>query len=66
MARTLLEIRAACNAGYRGEEEPSRLWFHNRVVHAAEILDRCIDRDHRNFKVFWHAGCGIRQKRLSR
>ena len=55
--QTPLEIRVACHAGYRGEEEPSRLWFDNRVVQVAEILDRWMAPDHRYFKVRGDDGC---------
>ncbi len=51
MAESVLEIRVACYAGYRGEEEPQRLWFDDRVVEVAEILDRWLAPDHRYFKI---------------
>jgi len=57
MAETVLEIRVACYAGYRGEEEPLRLLFDHRVVEVAEILDRWLAADHRYFKVRGDDGC---------
>ncbi len=51
MIESALEIRVACYAGYRGEEEPRRLWFGDRAVEVAEILDRWLAPDHRYFKI---------------
>lgn len=51
MTEPLLPIRVACYAGYRGEEEPRRLWFDGRSVEVAEILDRWLAPDHRYFKI---------------
>jgi hypothetical protein len=45
------ELRVACYAGYRGEEEPRRFWLGERKVEVTEILDRWPARDHRYFKV---------------
>ncbi len=50
------EIRVACYAGYRGEEEPRRLWFGDRAVEVAAILDRWLAPDHRYFKVLGDDG----------
>jgi hypothetical protein len=50
MAESVLEIRVACYAAYRGEEEPQRLWFDDRAVAVTEILDRWLAPDHRYFK----------------
>lgn len=46
-----LELRVACYAGYRGEEEPRRIWFGERAVEVVEILDRWLAPDHRYFKL---------------
>jgi hypothetical protein len=54
--RTPLEIRVACHAGYRSEEEPRRLWLDDCVVHVSEILDRWITPDYRYFKVLGDDG----------
>ena len=51
MAESAFEIRVACYAGYRGEEEPRCLWFDNRAVKVAEILDCWLAPDHRYFKI---------------
>lgn len=51
MTEPLLQIRVACYAGYRGEEEPRRLWFDGRSVEVLEILDRWLAPDHRYFKI---------------
>ncbi len=51
MTESVLEIRVGCYAGYRGEEEPRRLWFGDRAVEAVEILDRWLAPDHRYFKI---------------
>jgi hypothetical protein len=46
-----LTLRVECYAGYRGEQEPRRLWLGTRVVEVSETLDRWIGPDHRYFKV---------------
>ncbi|MGZ5000044.1 MAG: hypothetical protein ACXV7F_07060 [Methylomonas sp.] len=51
MTESVLQIRVACYAGYRGEEEPRRLWFDDRSVEVMEILDRWLAPDHRYFKL---------------
>ncbi|MEN8259442.1 MAG: hypothetical protein ABFS02_02450 [Pseudomonadota bacterium] len=51
MTESVLEIRVACYGGYRGEEEPRRLWFDDRAVEVAEILDRWLAPEHRYFKI---------------
>ncbi len=56
MPETTLEIRVACYAGYRGEEEPRSLWFDDRKVEVAEILDRWLAPDHRYFKLLGDDG----------
>ena len=45
------EIRVECYAGYRGEEEPRRLYLGRRGIEINEILDRWLDPRHRYFKV---------------
>jgi hypothetical protein len=45
------DVRVACYAGYRGEEEPRRFWLGERTVAVAEILDRWLAPEHRYFKV---------------
>jgi hypothetical protein len=44
-------IRVECYAGYRGEEEPRRLFLGRRGIDIREILDRWLEPDHRYFKV---------------
>lgn len=57
MTETALQIRVACYAGYRGEEEPRRIWFDDRKVEVAEIVDRWLAPDHRYFKILGDDGC---------
>lgn len=57
LTETALGIRVACYAGYRGEEEPRRIWFDDRKVEVAEILDRWLAPDHRYFKIRGDDGC---------
>ena len=57
MTETTFQIRVACYAGHRGEEEPLRLWFDDRVVEVSEILDRWLAPGHRYFKVAGNDGC---------
>jgi hypothetical protein len=57
LTETVLEIRVACYAGYRGEEEPRRIWFDDRTVEVAEVLDRWLAPDHRYFKIRGDDGC---------
>jgi hypothetical protein len=54
---TPFEVRVACYAGHRGEEEPRRIWFDHRCVDVAEILDRWLSPDHRYFKLRGVDGC---------
>ena len=51
MSSTAFDVRVACYAGYRGEEEPRRFWLGERAVAVAEILDRWLAPEHRYFKV---------------
>lgn len=46
-----MKIRVECYDGYRGQEQPRRLYLGRRQVAVAEILDRWLDPDHRYFKV---------------
>jgi hypothetical protein len=57
MTSAPFEIRVACHAGYRGEEEPRRLWLKDRSVEVADITDRWLAPDHRYFKVLGEDGC---------
>lgn len=57
MTEAPFEIQVACYAGYRGEEEPRRLWFDQQSVEVVEILDRWLAPDHRYFKVLGENGC---------
>jgi hypothetical protein len=43
--------RVECYAGYRGEETPRVFYLGDRRVVVAEVLDRWLAPDHRNFKV---------------
>ena len=45
------DIRVECYAGYRGEEEPRRLYLGPRGIEIDEILDRWLDPRHCYFKV---------------
>jgi hypothetical protein len=51
MTQSVFAMRVACYAGYRGEEEPRRLWFDGRTVEVVDILDRWLAPDHRYFKL---------------
>ncbi|MHC4548591.1 MAG: hypothetical protein ACYTEZ_07420 [Planctomycetota bacterium] len=46
-----MSLRVECYAGYRGEQEPRRLWLDEREVEVVEVLDRWLDPHHRYFKV---------------
>jgi hypothetical protein len=46
-----MQIRVACHAGYRAEEEPRALYLGERRVEAAAVLDRWLDPRMRYFKV---------------
>ncbi len=46
-----MKIRVECYDGYRGQEQPRRLYLGRRQVAVAEILDRWLDPDHRYFKL---------------
>lgn len=48
---TDLRIKVDCYSGYRGEETPRCLWFGDRRVAVADILDRWLAPDHRYFKI---------------
>jgi hypothetical protein len=45
------DIRVACYAGHRGEQEPLRFWLGERPIHVLEIVDRWLAPEHRYFKV---------------
>lgn len=46
-----MEIRVACHAGYRGEEEPRAFYLGERRIEIMDIVDRWIAPNHRYFKV---------------
>ena len=46
-----IKIRVECYAGYRGDETPRRIFFHERSVEVIDIIDQWIGEDHRYFKV---------------
>ncbi len=43
-------LRVTCYAGSRGEEEPREIFFGERAVRVAEVIDRWTAPDHRYFK----------------
>jgi hypothetical protein len=43
--------RVECYAGYRGEETPRAFYRADRRIEVAEVLDRRLAADHRDFKV---------------
>jgi hypothetical protein len=51
MGAAKLVIRVDCHAGYRGEEEPRRLFLGERRVEVVAIVDRWLGPDHRYFKL---------------
>ena len=44
-------VRVECYSGHRGEEEPRRFLFGDRMREIKAILDRWLDPNHRYFKV---------------
>ncbi|MFC6673258.1 hypothetical protein [Marinobacterium aestuariivivens] len=51
-----MHIRVECYAGYKGEQEPRRLYLGRRPVDVNEILDRWLAPEHAYFKVSDPAG----------
>lgn len=51
-----MKIRVECYSGYRAEETPRRLYFGERQVAVAEVLDRWLAPDHRYFKILGDDG----------
>ncbi len=56
MNESPFELRVACYAGYRGEQEPQRVWFGERKVEVVDIVDRWLAPDHRYFKLLGDDG----------
>ena len=46
-----MKIRVECYDGYRGQEQPRRLFLGRRQVAVVEIVDRWLDPEYRYFKV---------------
>ena len=46
-----MAIRVECHAGYRGEQEPTAVWFGGRRVAVRDIVDRWFAPGRRWFKV---------------
>jgi len=46
-----MAIRVECYAGYRGEQEPTAVWFGERRVAVRDIVDRWFAPRRRWFKV---------------
>jgi hypothetical protein len=46
-----MQIRVACHAGYRAEEEPRALYLGGRRIGVSAVLDRWLDPRLRYFKV---------------
>jgi hypothetical protein len=46
-----MDIRVECYDGYRGQEQPRRLFLGRRQVSVVEIVDHWLDPEHRYFKV---------------
>ena len=51
MAETSIRVRVECYAGHRGEETPRRMYFGEREIAVAEVIDQWLAPDHRYFKV---------------
>ena len=51
MSDPTIPIRVDCYAGHKGEETPRRLYFGDRAIEVAEVVDRWLAPDHRYFKV---------------
>lgn len=51
MSATIIRTRVECYAGHRGEETPRRIYFGERPIEVAEVMDQWLDPDHRYFKV---------------
>jgi len=47
----VVKIKVECYSGYRSEETPRRFWIQSKKVEIAEVIDRWISPDHRNFRV---------------
>jgi hypothetical protein len=52
-----MNIRVECYSGHRGEEIPRAMWFGDRRVEVAEIIDRWLAPDHRYFKLLGADRC---------
>jgi hypothetical protein len=50
MGDEILEVQVECYAGHRGEETPRRVWFGDRTLEVAAIIDQWLDPEHRYFK----------------
>jgi len=46
-----MNIRVECYAGYHGDETPRRLFFDDRSIEVAEVIDRWFGTGHRYFKI---------------
>ena len=51
VAEARIEISVECEAGYGGEKTPCCFYLCSRPRQVAEVLDRWLAGDHRNFKV---------------
>jgi len=51
MTDALIRVRVECHAGYRGEETPIRIFFDERGIEVAEVMDQWLAPDHRYFKI---------------
>lgn len=56
MSDEILEVQVECYAGHRGEETPRRVWFGDRTIDVAAILDQWLGPEHRYFKFADPAG----------
>ena len=63
-----IQLVVECYAGYRGEQEPRRLWFGERSVNVNAVLDRWLAPEHRYFKLSADDGATyiVRQDNASR
>lgn len=48
--QSILSIEVKCYSGYRGEETPRSILFHDKEIQVKQILDMWLAPDHRYFK----------------
>ena len=46
-----IEVQVECHAGYRGDQQPQRFSFGQRVIEVEDIIDQWQGPDYRYFKL---------------